>query len=44
MWRTEFDYLCLKQALQNEQAGVPTGNYIDVSQQILCNPVIFQQV
>jgi hypothetical protein len=47
MWRAEFDDLCLEQAQQNEQALVPIkvsmclGDYTDVNQQILCNPVIF---
>jgi hypothetical protein len=52
MWRAEFDDLCLEQAQENEQAGVPLNatrlqglkTYINVNQQILCNPVIFQQV
>jgi hypothetical protein len=52
MWRAEFDALSLEQAQQNEQGKVPMnasmlqglGNYVDVNQQIFCNPVIFQQV
>jgi hypothetical protein len=51
MWRAEFNDLCHEQTRQNEQAGVPINasilqgleNYMDVNQQILCDPVIFLQ-
>jgi hypothetical protein len=52
MFRTKFDDLCLKQAQQNEQTGMPINasmltafrKFIDVNQHILCNPVVSQQV